>query len=118
MTKSISVKHVLIAVSLLVSLYSLGMYVPVFNGLNFSDWSEQVQFHLSVLDLDLALQVEKPSAITYASSNGEKTHYKAWEKSNRICLMLMHMNIANNIKSVIPKTESAKEFTKSVEERS
>jgi len=28
------------------------MSVPVFNGLNFSDWSEQVQFHLGVLDLD------------------------------------------------------------------
>ena len=77
MTQSINVKHVLIAVSLPVSLHSLGMSVPVFNGLNFSDWSEQVQFHLGVLDLDLALQVEKPAAITDASSNEDKTHYKA-----------------------------------------
>ena len=40
MTQSINVKYVLIAVSLFVSLHSLGMFVPVFNGLNFSDWSE------------------------------------------------------------------------------
>jgi hypothetical protein len=31
------------------------------NGTNFSDWKEQVQFHLSVLDLDIALhEFEKP----------------------------------------------------------
>jgi len=30
-----------------------------------------------VLDLDLALQVEKHAAITDASSNEDKTHYKA-----------------------------------------
>ncbi|XP_025982776.1 uncharacterized protein [Glycine max] len=94
------------------------MSVPIFNGLNFSNWSKQVQFHLGALDLDLALQVEKPAAITDASSNEEKIHYKAWEKSNRICLMLMHMSIANNIKSALPKTKSAKESMKSVEELS
>ncbi|XP_029128951.1 uncharacterized protein LOC114916436 [Cajanus cajan] len=105
-------------VSVPVSLHSHAMSVPVFNGLNFSDWSEQVQFHLGVLDLDLAIQVEKPAAITDDSSNEEKTHYKAWEKSNRLSLMFMRMSIANNIKSALPKTESAKEFMKFVEERS
>ena len=34
-----------------VSLCSQAMYVLILNGLNFSDWSEQVQFHISVLDL-------------------------------------------------------------------
>ena len=77
MTQSINVKHVLIVVSFPISLLSLGMSVPIFNGLNFSDWSKQVQFHLRVLDLDLALHVEKPATITDASSNEEKTHYKA-----------------------------------------
>ncbi|KAJ1404466.1 Retrovirus-related Pol polyprotein from transposon TNT 1-94 [Sesbania bispinosa] len=67
------------------------MSVPVFNGLNFYDLSEQVQFHLGVLDLDLAFQVEKPAVVTDASSNEEKAHYKAWEKSNRLSLMFMRM---------------------------
>ncbi|KAJ1384422.1 Zinc finger, CCHC-type [Sesbania bispinosa] len=76
------------------------MFVPVFNGLNFSYWSEQVQFHLGVLDLDLAFQVEKPAAITDASSNEEKAHYKAWEKSNRLSLMVMRLSIATRLKSL------------------
>jgi len=61
-------------------------------------------------------KLKKLVTITDASSNEEKTHYKAWEKSNKICLMLMHMSIANNIKSALPKTESVKEFMKYVEE--
>ena len=43
-----------------------------FNGLNFSYWNEQVQFHLDVLDLDLAILEEKPATITYAISNERK----------------------------------------------
>jgi len=116
MTQSINARHVLIAVSVSVSLHSHASSVPVFNGLNFPDWSEQVQFHLGVLDLDLAFQVEKPTAITDASSNEEKAHYKAWARSNRLSLMFMRMSIASNIKSALPKTDDAKEFMKFVEE--
>ena len=101
-----------------VSLHSHASSVPLFNGLNFSDWWEQVQFHLGVLDLDLALQVEKPAAITDKSSTEEKALHKAWERSNRLSLMFMRMTVANNIKSTLTTTESAKEFKKLVEEKS
>jgi len=51
-----------------------------------------------------------------ASSNEEKAHYKAWERSNKLNLMFMRMSIASNIKSALPKTDKAKEFMKFVEE--
>ena len=104
----------MIAVFVPVALHSQATSVPVFNGLNFSDWSEKVQIHLGVLDLDLAIWIEKPTAID-DSSNEEKAHYRAWEKSNKLSLMFMRMSIANNIKSTLPKTENAKEFMKFVE---
>ena len=56
------------------------MSVPVFNGLNFSDSSEQVQFHLGVLDLDLAIRIEKPADITDDSSNEKKNSLYDLEK--------------------------------------
>ena len=37
--------------------------IPVYNGLNYADWSEQVLFHLGALDLDLALLEEKPIVV-------------------------------------------------------
>jgi len=64
MTQDINVRHVLIVVSVLVSLHSHATSVPIFNELNFPDWSEQVQFHLGVLDLDLTFQVKKSTHIT------------------------------------------------------
>ncbi|XP_016453596.2 uncharacterized protein LOC107777938 [Nicotiana tabacum] len=97
--------------------HSLASSVTMFNGLNFSEWREQVQFYLGVMDLDLALLNDKPAAITDSSSADEKSFYKAWERSNRLSLMFMRMNIANNIKSTIPQTESAMEYLTFVEER-
>ncbi|XP_060195416.1 uncharacterized protein LOC132624692 [Lycium barbarum] len=100
-----------------IALHSLASSVTVFNGLNFSEWHEQVQFHLGVMDLDLALLKEKPTPITDTSSEDEKSFHKAWERSNRLSLMFMRMTIANNIKSTIPQTESAREYLKFVKER-
>nr|XP_033515140.1 uncharacterized protein LOC117279677 [Nicotiana tomentosiformis] len=68
------------------------------------------------MDLDLALLNDKPAAITDSSSADEKSFHKAWERSNMLSLMFMRMNIANNIKSTIPQTESVREYLKFVEE--
>ncbi|XP_019246293.1 PREDICTED: uncharacterized protein LOC109234904 [Nicotiana attenuata] len=73
--------------------------VTVFNRLNFYEWHEQVQFHLGMMDLDLALLNDKPAAITDSSSADEKSFHKAWEHSNMLILMFIRMNIANNIKN-------------------
>ncbi|XP_075092034.1 uncharacterized protein LOC142172152 [Nicotiana tabacum] len=68
------------------------------------------------MDLDLALLNDKPAVITDTSSADEKSFHKAWERSNRSSLMFMRMSIANNIKSTISQTESAREYLKFVEE--
>ncbi|XP_021663721.2 uncharacterized protein LOC110652437 [Hevea brasiliensis] len=50
--------------------------VVKFNGLNYPEWSEQIQFHLGALDLDLALLEDKPTALTNSSSNEQRSFYK------------------------------------------
>ena len=100
-----------------VSLHSHASSVIVFNGLNFSEWSDQVNFHLGPSNLDLALLEDKPASITDSSNEAQKSYHKAWEWSNRLCLNFMQMTIANNIKTNIPQTESAKEYLMFVEER-
>jgi hypothetical protein len=107
----------MIAVSVSISLHSHATSVPILNGMNFSDWKEQVQFHLGVLDLDVALEYQKLAAITSNSSAEEKSTFKAWGRSNRMSLKFMRMTVANNINSTLPTTKNAKEFLKSVEER-
>jgi hypothetical protein len=100
-----------------VSIYLIAASVPILDGTNFLDWSEQVQFYLGVMNLDLAIWAEKPTAITDSSNVEEKAKYQSWERSNRLSIMFMRMKIANNIKSTLPKCDNAKEFFKSVEER-
>ena len=118
--KALVCEHILFnfAASFPVSLQSQATSVIKFNGLNFSEWSEQVQFHLGVLDLDSALLSEKPAALTDASSADQRSFHKAWERSNRLSLMFMRMTVEDNIKSTFKKTENAKEFMKFVEESS
>ncbi|XP_058082431.1 uncharacterized protein LOC131230539 [Magnolia sinica] len=106
-----------IAMSVLVSLHSLASSVPIFSGTNFSDWKEQIQFHLGVLDLDLALRIDKPAAITETSSSEQQALFKSWERSNRLSIMFMRMCIANNIKSTLSQIKNAKEYFKVVEDR-
>jgi len=78
MTQSNNVKYVLIAVSIIVSLHLHATSVPVFNGLiYFFIGVNKSKFHLGVFGLDLSFQIEKSVVVTNASSNEEKTHYRA-----------------------------------------
>ncbi|XP_019230131.1 PREDICTED: uncharacterized protein LOC109211085 [Nicotiana attenuata] len=83
-----------------IPLHSHASSVTVFNELNFSEWHEQVQFHLSVMDLDLALLNDKPNSITESSSADEKSYIKH-----------------GNAQQAEPYTKSAREYLKFVEER-
>ena len=62
------------------------------------------------MDLDFVILEKKFATITDASSNEEKTHCKTWERSNRLNLMFMRMNGADNIKTTLPKIDIVKEF--------
>ncbi|KAL5697405.1 hypothetical protein ACHQM5_030747 [Ranunculus cassubicifolius] len=86
-------------------------------GTNFSEWKEQIEFSLGYGDLDLALRVDEPVALTDESTDEEIAHYEAWERSNRLSLKFIGIYIPNNIRTSLPKTESAKEYMANVEKR-
>ena len=118
-TQSINVwAFYIFVVSTFVFLYSQTLSILKYNGLNFFDWCEQVQFHLGVLDLDLTLLTNKSVDMPNSNNIEHKSFHKVWKISNKLSLMFIQMTIANNIKSTIPKTKSTKENMKFVEERS
>ena len=65
------------------------------NGTNLKTWHENLQIVLGVMDLDFALRVSSPAPLTIESSSNEKMDIERWEKSNRMCLMI--------IKKVVPE---------------
>ncbi|XP_050890681.1 uncharacterized protein LOC127096106 [Lathyrus oleraceus] len=90
------------------NMFALGNAMTKFNGLNYADWSEKIQFQLGVMNLDMALIMdEKPAAITEDSTEDEKALLEDWERSNRLSLNLMRMTMADNVKPSIPNTENA-----------
>ena len=93
------------------------------NGTNFSQWKEKVMIHLGVLNLDLALRENAPtaplvSALDYADKKKEyDAKCEKWGHSNRMSLMIIKSSISVGIRGAIPDSEDAKKYLASVEEQ-
>ena len=63
------------------------------------------------MDLDLALRVSSPASLTVESSSDEKRDIERWEKSNRMCLMIIKKAIPEAFRGTISETiKTTKEF--------
>ena len=92
--------------------------IPMLNGTNFKTWHENLHIVLGVMDLDLALRVSSPTLLTVESSFEEKRNIERWEKSNRMCLMIIKKAIPEALRGTISKTiKTTKEFLKEIKNR-
>ncbi|KAK2981437.1 hypothetical protein RJ640_004051 [Escallonia rubra] len=87
------------------------------SGTNFRKWKEQISIILGVMDLDYALRVDAPVALTAESSTEQKAAYEKWERSNRISLMIMKGSITTAIRGAIPDSDNAKLYLAHIEEQ-
>lgn len=93
-------------------LHSHASGIATLNGSNFSEWYEQIQFTLGVMDLDLSLVTDKPE------ESAEVTVKEAWNRSNRLSLMFIRMTVANNIKTSLPaEVDNAKDLLAAIKDR-
>ncbi|KAK2993630.1 hypothetical protein RJ640_013174, partial [Escallonia rubra] len=69
------------------------------------------------MDLNYALRVDAPAALTTESSTKQKAAYEKWERSNRISLMIMKGSITTAIRGAIPDSDNAKLYLAHIEER-
>ncbi|KAL0325036.1 UNVERIFIED_CONTAM: hypothetical protein Sradi_5072900 [Sesamum radiatum] len=67
--------------------------IPMLNGYNVKSWKENLEIVLGVMDLDLALRKDSPPALTDKSTSEQKREKERWEKSNRMCVMIMKNSI-------------------------
>jgi hypothetical protein len=81
-----------------------------FNSMNYAEWADHIDFQLGIMNLDMAIVMEKPATPTNESSNVDKKKFDLWERANRLSLNFMRMMIAENVKPSMPNTENAKEF--------
>ncbi|KAK2990326.1 hypothetical protein RJ640_003598 [Escallonia rubra] len=69
------------------------------------------------MDLDYALRVDAPAALTAESSTEQNAAYEKWEHSNRISLMIMKGSITTAIRGAIPDSDNAKLYLAHIEEQ-
>ena len=91
--------------------------IPLLNGTNFKDWKENVSIVLGCMDLDLALRTDKPAALTAESTADQKRDFEKWDRSNRMCLMIMKRGIRESFRGSVSDEVTAKEFLEQIEKR-
>ncbi|XP_070057948.1 uncharacterized protein [Nicotiana tomentosiformis] len=90
--------------------------IPMLNGTNFKSWQENLNIVLAVMDHDLALRVDSPAPLTDKSTSNEKREMKRWERSNRICMMIIKKAIPGTFNGTMSdKVKTAKEFMAEIE---
>ncbi|CAH9115286.1 unnamed protein product, partial [Cuscuta epithymum] len=70
-----------------------------------------------MMDLDQALRMDPPGAPNDESTVEQKRSYEQWERSNRMCLMVIKNSISVAIRGAIPDSENAKTYLEYVEEQ-
>ncbi|KAK3017338.1 hypothetical protein RJ639_007519 [Escallonia herrerae] len=93
------------------------LFIESLSGTNFRKWKKQISIILGVMDLDYALRVDAPAALTAESSTEQKAAYEKWERSNRISLMIMKGSITTTIQGAIPDSDNAKLYLAHIEEQ-
>ena len=82
------------------------------NGTNFKVWKEAVEIVLGYMDLDLALRTERPTSTPEASN---EVKIEKWDRSNRMCILIMKRSISEAFQGSISKGENVKKFIDEIE---
>ncbi|GKA64215.1 putative zinc finger, CCHC-type containing protein [Tanacetum coccineum] len=69
------------------------------------------------MDLDHALCIDHPVALTATSTSDQKCAYEQWERSNRMSLMIIKNFISVAIRGANPDSENANEYLSFIEEQ-
>ena len=65
---------------------------------------------IDCMDLDLAIQIEPPTALFDSSTTKEREYYEKQESSNRTSLMIVKYTIPKTIRGSISKKENAQRY--------
>ncbi|XP_022870888.1 uncharacterized protein LOC111390119 [Olea europaea var. sylvestris] len=87
--------------------------IPMLSGTNFKVWKEAVEIVLSCMDLDLALRSDRPASIP---ENPKEGKIEKWDRSDRMCLMIMKRSIPEAFRGSITESGSAKKFLEEIEQ--
>ncbi|KAJ4976961.1 hypothetical protein NE237_002067 [Protea cynaroides] len=86
------------------------MRLPILNGENYVEWLELLELTLGCMNLDLAINEEKPEDLTDESTPDQRDYYAKWQRSNNMSLRLIKANMSRIIRRSIPDKPIAREY--------
>ncbi|KAJ4950787.1 hypothetical protein NE237_027619 [Protea cynaroides] len=93
------------------------MRLPILNGENYAEWLELLELTLGYLNLDLAINEEKPEDLTDESTPNQRDYYAKWQRSNNMSLRLIKANMSRTIRRSIPDKPTAREYLDAIKEQ-
>ncbi|KAL9315746.1 hypothetical protein ACSQ67_016747 [Phaseolus vulgaris] len=93
------------------------MGIEILVGENHYSWKDSLMLTLGMLDFDHALIEAAPLALIDKSTLEDKMAYEKWQRSNKMCLMLIKNSIGPIIGGGIPNSPNAKAYLAFVEEQ-
>ncbi|KAJ4971745.1 hypothetical protein NE237_004844 [Protea cynaroides] len=93
------------------------MRLPILNGENYAKWLELLELTLGCMNLDLAINEEKPEDLTDESTSDQRDYYAKWQRSNNMSLRLIKANMSRTIRRFIPDKPTAREYLDAIKEQ-
>ncbi|KAJ4962907.1 hypothetical protein NE237_022846 [Protea cynaroides] len=93
------------------------MKLPILNGENYAEWLELLELTLGCMNLDLAINEEKPEDLTDESTLDQRDYYAKWQRSNNMSLRLIKANMSRTIRRSIPDKPTAREYLDAIKEQ-
>ncbi|XP_043705412.1 uncharacterized protein LOC122655271 [Telopea speciosissima] len=91
--------------------------IPILTGIPIEKWVEDLELHLGLLDLDLALREPKPSPLTDSSTTEEKAKFEKWDNANRKCILVVKKAVPETIRGNVEVKDTAVEFLNAIKAR-
>ncbi|KAG8384450.1 hypothetical protein BUALT_Bualt04G0119100 [Buddleja alternifolia] len=82
--------------------------IEALSGNNYGKWRDQLDILLGVTDLDYALRVDAPAALTSQSTSEEKAAYEKWDRSNCVSLKIIKGSITFDIQGGVEDSDNAR----------
>ncbi|CAL2265729.1 unnamed protein product [Prunus armeniaca] len=89
--------------------------IETLTGSNYKNWKRDIEILLGLMDYDLAIREDEPTALTEASTTEQRTKHEKWEKSNRMALNVMRKAMTSAVRGGITVYDKAKNFLEAIE---
>lgn len=91
--------------------------IETLNGSNFKRWKQDIELCLGFFDYEHVLHEDPPAEPSPQASKDEKNRVQAWQKHNRMALVIMKRSMSEAVKGGIADAAYARDYLNNIQEK-